>query len=207
MDDGGDGDSTSEFGPPAKKLRADPDSHCGREEDQEESVDIVEIIVGGYHYTTTRKVLLRSPYEENQVTYFQTLFSGRWTPSRRDEDNESRDTACSQRTETDNQDDNRLTISKDENEDTSTPSPNRPKGTSPDRKVIFIPDLDGRIFFYVLYFLQVGDIPRSSLSTSFDSLLTDNDLDKLRNHGNYLGLDNLVRRCKLVLPRPSQLDN
>ena len=202
-EDGSDENSISEYGPPAKKRRADPDVKCDREQDPEESEDVVEVIVGGYHYTTSRTVLLGSPYEENQVTYFQALFSGRWTPSRSDESDEFRDTACSRCTDAEYRNDNLPTTCKNDNQETSTSSTNPSKETSPDRKVIVIPDLDGRIFFYVLYFLQVGDIPRSCLSTSFDSLLTDNDVEKLMNQGNYLGLDNLVRRCKLVVPRPS----
>lgn len=61
---------------------------------------------------------------------------------------------------------------------------------------IEIPDVDGRLFFYVLYFLQVGQLPRNPHSSICDSLLSQEDVDGIQMQGDYFGLTGLVDLCK-----------
>ena len=90
-------------------------------ENQSETNDFVDLVVGGFPYKPSRSVLLSSPFH-NGDTYFHALLSGRWKRTKLEEP-------------------------------------------------IQIPDLNGRLFFYVLYFLQVGNLPRGTESSVYESLL------------------------------------
>jgi len=61
---------------------------------------------------------------------------------------------------------------------------------------IKIPDMDGRVFFYVLLFLKVGDLPRGANTAAHRSLLPREDLDELEVQAGVFGLARLVELCK-----------
>jgi len=61
---------------------------------------------------------------------------------------------------------------------------------------IEIPDIDGRLFFYVLYFLQVGELPRSADGNAYCSLLSKKDINELESQADFFGLTRLVELCK-----------
>ena len=68
----------------------------------------------------------------------------------------------------------------------------RDKRTEP----IQIPEMDGRLFFYVLYFLQVGDLPRSANKSAFHSFLYQEDIMELQSQADFFGLTRLVDLCE-----------
>lgn len=61
---------------------------------------------------------------------------------------------------------------------------------------IEIPDVNGRLFLYVLYFLQLGELPRSSDSSAYHSILTKEEIDALESQADFFGLTRLVELCK-----------
>ena len=66
---------------------------------------------------------------------------------------------------------------------------------------IDIPDMDGRLFFYVLYYLQLGQIPRNPDTSVCHSLLSKEDIDGLQMQGDFFGLTGLVNLCKEDVPK------
>ena len=55
-------------------------------------------------------------------------------------------------------------------------------------ETIDVPDMDGRIFFYVLYYLRVDDLPRTVGGSAFyRSHLCDEDIDELQLQADFLG--------------------
>jgi hypothetical protein len=118
---------------------------------QSKDDDVVDLVVGGYRYTTSRSVLLSSPFHtdngDNGENYFQALLSGRWK---------------------------------------------RTKLSQP----IEIPDMDGRLFLYVLQFLQVGQLPRKPKSEAHECVLSKEDIDGLELQADFFGLQGLVDLCK-----------
>merc|ERR1712176_302640 len=61
---------------------------------------------------------------------------------------------------------------------------------------IEIPDINGRLFFYVLYFLQVGELPRGADGNAYCSLLSKEDINGLELQADFFGLTQLVELCK-----------
>jgi len=160
--------------------------------DDDDDMTVIDLVVGGYHYTTTKGILLgtsaaliSSPSSslvknsEEKQTYFHTVLSGRWDNNNKG----SSPTALS------------LSGSNEvDNDDCSK------KNASIDirRRRIEIPELDGRIFFYVLYYLQTGELPRRVGSKSYQSLLTEDGIGTLKEQTTYLGLDGLHRLCRFT---------
>jgi hypothetical protein len=146
QDQAGTGDWVGEK-PASKKVRLG-------EDDNGDDDEIIDLVVGGYSYSTTRKVLLQSPFLYGKETYFHTVLSGRWDDNYRD------------------------------------------SATNSDRPKIEIPNHDGRLFFYVLYYLQLGQLPRDVVSGSHNTLLNRTDIAMLKEQADFFGLSGLLKLCQ-----------
>ena len=124
---------------PAKKAESGDDD------------DTVDLIVGGYSYTTPRTVLLSSPfhsYDDGHESYFHSLLSG------------------------------------------------QKKRTKISGPIEIQGGVSGRLFLYVLLFLQLGELPRGLDAKPHDCLLPKEDIDKLESQAEFFGLPRLVKLCK-----------
>lgn len=66
-------------------------------------------------------------------------------------------------------------------------------GNEPDHSVIS--ERDGRLFFYILYYLQLGELPRRCHVDEYTSLLTRSELLMLTAEASFYGLEGLVKLC------------
>jgi hypothetical protein len=70
-------------------------------------------------------------------------------------------------------------------------------------KPLEIPDRYGQIFYYVLYYLQTGEIPRRAEGNAYQTLLSRDDINKLEEDAEFYCLPGLVqlysKATKIVL--------
>jgi len=67
--------------------------------------------------------------------------------------------------------------------------------------VVDIPDRDGDMFFYVLYYLRVGDLPRDVDKSKFESLLSNAERSTLMSEAGYYGLHGLEELCRVSMDK------
>jgi len=75
-------------------------------------------------------------------------------------------------------------------------------GKNDDSTTLEIPDRNGSLFFYILYYLQLGELPRALQSNDngdFQSLLPRSDILLLKEEAEYYGLEGLVNLCNKPL--------